>query len=223
MDEELTILVVDNEEDVTRALETGLRNQGYNVRQASRWTEAIAEIQDHRPDAVLLDLYLPNVQGEALLKFIRDLDKNLPVIIVSAEIDSEKLEQLGRKGANGFLRKPFSEDDLLLVVKQILSDSHQQAEPAEIEEHLPPAQLEPETPSILPEAGAGRLETNRPRVTATPARKSRSSCSRRKKSAVRRYLVVFVACLIAAWLLFFAQEMLPQGFFGIDISDTRKE
>ena len=225
MDEERTILVVDDEQDVARALETGLRDQGYNIRQASRWTEAIAEIQDRRPDAVLLDLYLPNVQGEALLEFIRDLDKNLPVVIVSSEIDPEKLEQLERKGANGFVRKPISEDDLFLVVEQILSDSH----PFEFSSIsagspvAPPAQAEPEALAILPGAGVGPVERDCPEVTAAPARKSRSSSSRRKKSGMRRYLVAFVACLIATWFLFFAQEMLSQGFFGIDKSEKRKE
>jgi len=129
-----TILVVDDEMDVVTALESGLKGQGYEIRQASRWTEAIAEIQDHRPDAVLLDLYLPNVQGEALLEFIRDLDAKLPVIIVSSEIEVSKLEQLGRLGANGFVRKPFSEDDLFLVVDPILSEAAQRQQAEKVQE-----------------------------------------------------------------------------------------
>ncbi|MEE2752896.1 MAG: response regulator [Candidatus Latescibacterota bacterium] len=214
MDEELTILVIDDEPDVAKALETVLRNQGYSIQQASRWTEAIAEIQEHRPDAVLLDLYLPNVQGEALLEYIRDLDKKLPVFIVSSEIDPGKLRQLRRKGANGFVRKPLSEVDLLQIGAQIKSDSHQQAQPAEIEENVSLAQLEPETPFILPGAGVDRLQTDLPEVTAAPAPKSNRSNSRQKKSGLKRYLVVFVACLIATWLLFFAQKMLPQAFWA---------
>jgi DNA-binding NtrC family response regulator len=188
VDEERTILVVDDEQDVARALESGLKYQGYDIRQVSRWTEAIAEIQDHRPDAVLLDLYLPNVQGEALLEFIRDLDKNLPVVIVSSEIDPAKLEQLERKGANGFVRKPFSEDDLFMVVEQILADSNHRAEPPQVVENSPPTTVEPETPVVLPGAGVDGLERDRPEVTAAPARRtqsSRRSSSRRKKSSMR--------------------------------------
>ncbi|HAA76474.1 TPA: hypothetical protein DCE37_15275 [Candidatus Latescibacteria bacterium] len=83
-----------------------LDDLGCDIRQATRWTEAIAEVQENRPEMVLLDLYLPTIQREAILEFIRDLDKSLPVVIVSSEIDPSKLEQLGRKGQTGSSGSP---------------------------------------------------------------------------------------------------------------------
>jgi CheY-like chemotaxis protein len=226
VDQERTILVVDDESDVVRALESTLVDQDYTVRQATRWTEAIAEIQDHRPEAVLLDLYLPTVQGEALLEFIRDLDASLPVVIVSAEIDPLKLEQLGRMGANGFVRKPFSEDDLFLVVQQILSEIEAKRPASDDEASiLETAAEEVVVPEVLPGAGVERLERDRPEVVATrptATRRSRTSRSPRRRQGIKPYLLAFLFCLIGTWLLFSARDMLSQGFFGIDIQDTRE-
>ena len=220
MDRERTILVVDDEADVITALETTLGDRGYEIRQASRWTEAIAEIQEHRPDAVLLDLYLPTVQGEALLEFIRDFDPSLPVVIVSSEIDAGKLEQLGRMGANGFVRKPFSEDDLFVVVEQVLSEveANKVGATPQTEDPGPvPTLPEAKPPEILPGSGVERLERDRPEVEAAPARRTRERQRRgRRKFKVKSYVVAFLICLVATWLLFMAQEMLSQGFFGME-------
>lgn len=238
MDPERTILVVDDESDVVQALRTTLSDQGYTIQQANRWTDAIAAIQDHRPEVVLLDLYLPTVQGEALLEFIRDLDAKLPVVIVSSEIDPTKLEQLGRMGANGFVRKPFTEEDLFVVVQQILSELEgQRAKLADEEEVVlkrpPPTDratasrasgsrastTQDPSPKVLPGAGVERLERERPEVSTAPARRSRRR-GRRDRRGLRYYLIAFFGCLIATWLLFEAKDMFSHGFFGIDIQES---
>ena len=225
MDQERTILVVDDETDVVRALNSTLVDQSYDIRQVTRWTEAIAEIQDHRPDVVLLDLYLPTVQGEAILEFIRDLDASLPVVIVSSEIDATKLEQLGRMGANGFVRKPFSEDDLFVVVQQVLSELEaRRIAPTTEESILSDEPVEPEVPKILPGAGVEKLERDRPELATRPAsatRRTRERRSSRRRGSFRTYLIAFFFCLVATWLLFMARDMLSEGFFGMDIQDTR--
>jgi DNA-binding NtrC family response regulator len=217
VDQERTILVVDDDADVVTALESTLGDRGYDIRQASRWTEAIAEIQEHRPDAVLLDLYLPTVQGEALLEFIRDFDPSLPVVIVSSEIEPGKLEQLGRMGANGFVRKPFSEDDLFVVVEQVLSEVEaNKADATTQSEDLGPVATPTvaESPKILPGAGVERLERDRPEIEAAPTRRTRRRG--RRKFKIKSYLIAFLICLVTTWLLFMAQEMLSQGFFGME-------
>ena len=222
MNQERTILVVDDESDVVTALESSLADGGYNIRQATRWTEAIAEIQEHRPDAVMLDLYLPTVQGEALLEFIRDFDASLPVVIVSSEIDPTKLEQLGQKGANGFVRKPFSEEDLFVVVEQILAEVEaDRAKPAPTFEEELPVDIEPEPAPPRIEPGAG-IERDRPEVDVAPARGTRARRGTKRRVQVRSYVIAFFTCLIATWLLFMAQNMLSEGFFDLDINDTRE-
>lgn len=226
VDEERTILVVDDEADVVAALESTLVDQGYGIRQATRWTEAIAEIQDKRPDAVLLDLYLPTVQGEALLEFIRDFDEKLPVIIISSGIDPTKLDHLGKMGANGFIRKPFTEEDLFVVVQQILSELEaQEAVSRSVLSQADPGRTAPppsDPTKVVPGAGIERLEQRRPEVESAPARRTVRHSSRRRRS-MRNYIIAFFMCLVATWMLVVARDMFSQGLFGIDIQDTREE
>lgn len=177
---------------------------------------------------VLLDLYLPTVQGEALLDFIRDQDEHLPVVIVSSEIEPTKLEQLGRKGANGFVRKPFSEDDLFVVVQQILSEMEAAPEPAPQPDPVASiASPPPDVPAELehePGSGVERLELNRPQVDQGPEsepthHRRRKVRGGRRSRRMRYYIVAFFACLLGTWLLFAAQEMFSQGFFGMEIGN----
>lgn len=219
MDQQLTILVVDDEPEVASVLGSALDEQEYQIRCVQKWTEAIAEIHETPPDVVLLDLYLPTVQGEALLEFIKNLDSDLPVIIVSSEIEPDKMQQLGRLGASGFVRKPFERDNLIVVVEQVLTqwgnDLSSQA-PAP-----PPKPPQPDKPIIKSGAGTEKLEQAQPRVEARPASRRRSGRPV-PKGRNRAFIVTFLACILATWLLTMVQEMFSSGFFGMDIRDTRE-
>ncbi len=122
MEHPRTILVVDDDPTVLQAVENYLDDHEYQVVKASLWTEAITELENSAPDAVLLDLHLPTVQGEVLLDFIRQTHHALPVIIISSNISSSEMMRLSSLGASGFIRKPFQTDDLLLVLEQVLVD-----------------------------------------------------------------------------------------------------
>lgn len=122
MEHPRTILVVDDDPTVLQAVENYLDDHEYQVVKASLWTEAITELENSTPDAVLLDLHLPTVQGEVLLDFIRQTYPALPVIIISSNISSSEMMRLSSLGASGFIRKPFQTDDLLLVLEQVLVD-----------------------------------------------------------------------------------------------------
>ena len=112
MESTRTILVIDNDPEVIDMVVDNLTGDGYRIETASRWTEALARIQSASPDAILLDLHLPTVRGETLLEFIRKMDRDLPVIIVSSEIGPEEVERLGQLGASGFVRKPLDTYDI---------------------------------------------------------------------------------------------------------------
>ncbi len=220
--------MVDDEPEVSTVLESALDSREYRIRSVNKWTEAIAEIHETPPDIVLLDLYLPTVQGEALLEFIKDLDLNLPVVIVSSEIDPNKMQQLGQLGASGFVRKPFEEDDLVVVVEQVLAmwseDLAQQTpsgESAPTVDDGPPVteevkEEEPESQAISPGAGVEQLQRDRPQVETRPERRRRAQ-RRTRSHRGRNYILAFLACLLATWLLTIVQGMLSSGFFGIDI------
>ena len=122
-----TILAVDDDPDILETVETYLNTREYNVVTAQRWTEAITQLTDESPDAVLLDLHMPTVQGEALLEFIRENHAQLPVVIISSGATPAEMARLGELGANGFIRKPFDTEDLIVILEQVLLDLEAEA------------------------------------------------------------------------------------------------
>lgn len=136
-----TILIIDNDPLVLEAVEAFLNNHDYSVIRAQRWTEAIRELTDSDPDAVLLDLHLPTVRGEALLEFIRENHADLPVVIISEGATPDEMARLDKLGASGFIRKPFDTEDLIVILEQVLIDL--EAVPAVVSETLPEPEFVP--------------------------------------------------------------------------------
>lgn len=134
-----TILTIDDDPKVLDTVEQYLNTREYKVVTAQRWTEAITQLTDASPDAVLLDLHLPTVQGEALLEFIRENHAELPVVIISSGATPTEMARLGELGANGFIRKPFDTEDLIVILEQVLLDLSATTQP---ESHLAPPQIE---------------------------------------------------------------------------------
>ena len=124
-----TILAIDDDPIVLNTVEAFLNAREYKVVTAQRWTDAIAHLAEISPDAVLLDLHMPTVQGEALLEFIRENYATLPVVIISAGATPDEMSRLGELGANGFIRKPFDTEDLIVILEQVLLDLETEAEP----------------------------------------------------------------------------------------------
>ena len=241
MEQTRTVLIVDDEPDALEAARSYLSDQGFQVATASRWTEAVAQIQEGVPDLVLLDLYLPTVQGEALLEFVREFNADLPVVIVSADIDAQKMEHLGELGAKGFVRKPFEANDLLLVVEQVLAQTAPAAQgngrkvlggpqsPARESATPPPPPPLPPPPtplSVSPGAGVEALGRQR-QVSVTPpptgTRRRRVTRGRSRLKRIRNYALALVLFALIAFTLWLVRESLSAGFFGIGIRTTATE
>lgn len=118
------ILVVDDEVEILRALQRNLSAHGYEVFTANSGEEALAEISMHRPDLVLLDLGLPGMSGLEVCKKVR-AESNLPIIVVSVK-DSErdKISALDL-GADDYVSKPFSINEVLARIRVALRHSAQ--------------------------------------------------------------------------------------------------
>jgi two-component system, OmpR family, response regulator VicR len=113
------ILVVEDNVIASKAITSKLREELFDVRVAADGNEAIEAFDETRYDAVLLDLILPGVSGEDVLRHIRD-QSDVPVIIISAkDTDVEKAINLGM-GADDYLSKPFSMLELVARVKAVL-------------------------------------------------------------------------------------------------------
>ncbi len=104
-----TIAVIDDDVYIGDMLEELLKKEGYGVLRAYSGTEALYLLGNTTPDLVLLDLMLPGLSGEALLPSI----KNVPVIVVSAKLDTENKVELLLSGAVDYITKPFDPKELL--------------------------------------------------------------------------------------------------------------
>ena len=108
----MLVLVVEDDSSVRNLITTILKANNYHYLTASNGESAILEVSSHNPDAVLLDLGLPDIDGVEVIKRIRSWS-NMPIIVISARCeDDDKIEALD-EGADDYLTKPFSVEELL--------------------------------------------------------------------------------------------------------------
>ncbi|MBJ6724471.1 response regulator [Geomesophilobacter sediminis] len=119
------ILVVDDETAIQRFLKTALDNGEYAVHQAENGHAALAAAVSLRPDVVLLDLGLPDLDGVEVIRRIREWSQ-VPIIVISVrEREDEKVRALDA-GADDYLTKPFGIGELMARIKVALRRSLQQ-------------------------------------------------------------------------------------------------
>ena len=110
------ILVVDDEPQMQRLLKTALETESYEVFTAGNGQEGLAAAALHRPDAVILDLGLPDMDGQAVLRRLREWS-TVPVLVLSVRSgDEDKVAALDH-GADDYVTKPFSTAELLARVR----------------------------------------------------------------------------------------------------------
>ena len=116
------ILVVDDEVDIRELVAGILSDEGYAVRTASNSEEALAGIRARKPALLILDIWMQGggMDGLELLDMVKELDPDLPVIMISGHGNIETAVSAIKRGAYDFLEKPFKSDRLLLVVQRAL-------------------------------------------------------------------------------------------------------
>lgn len=113
------ILVVEDDKAIRNLITTTLETQDYQFHTASTGGASILEAVSHKPDIIILDLGLPDMDGVDIIKKIRTWS-NMPIIVVSARSeDKDKIEALDA-GADDYLTKPFSVDELLARLRVTL-------------------------------------------------------------------------------------------------------
>ena len=113
------ILVIDDEAPIRKLLEITLQNNGYKVLQASTAKDGLLTAANHPPDLILLDIGLPDENGQIVLKKFREW-YNKPIIILSVLKDEENIVKALDNGANDYLTKPFRTGELLARVRLAL-------------------------------------------------------------------------------------------------------
>jgi two-component system KDP operon response regulator KdpE len=120
-----SILVIDDESQIRKLLEITLEANGYKLLFAVNAKEGITMAASHQPDMILLDLGLPDEDGQVVLKQLRDWYHN-PIIILSVKSTEEEIVKALDSGANDYLTKPFRTQELLARIRTALRGNFNQ-------------------------------------------------------------------------------------------------
>ncbi len=118
-----TILVIDDEPQIRRFLKAGLELYGYSVSEAENGSAGLNAVARNRPDLIILDLGLPDMSGLDVLNTVRSWS-NVPVIVLSVQVEEEQKVHLLRSGADDYVVKPFGIAELAARCEAALRRYH---------------------------------------------------------------------------------------------------
>jgi DNA-binding response OmpR family regulator len=116
----IKILYVEDEPFLARIVKESLESRDFEVTMVDDGKDAIARFQSLKPDICVLDVMLPTKDGYALAREMRQLAPSLPIIFVTARIQTEDLLKGFEAGGNDYIRKPFSMEELIVRVTNLL-------------------------------------------------------------------------------------------------------
>jgi len=155
-----TILVVEDDPDMARTLIDAFDLAGYRVWHAVDGADARAQIERAKPDMILLDLILPDIDGLVLCYTLKST-ANVPIVICSGTARKRDPILALKLGADDFVHKPFELDDLLARVEAVLRRAPRQGSPAPLAPELRVGEL-------LVEPARHRVHVGRESVALTP-------------------------------------------------------
>lgn len=101
----INVMVVDDEADFRELLTFWLQSKGYAVIPADGGEAAVKLVQEKKPDIIFMDLRMPGVDGVEAIRRIRKLDRDVPIIVISAHLDNEKAKLASDQGISGIFYK----------------------------------------------------------------------------------------------------------------------
>jgi two-component system OmpR family response regulator len=117
------VLIVEDDPDLLVVLRVNLTAMGVEPILAADGRTAISRIQSERPDAVVLDVMLPGIDGWSVLEDLHAMGDPVPIVVCSAKKDIEDMERARELGASGYVIKPFDIDRLVDAVMEALGRS----------------------------------------------------------------------------------------------------
>ena len=116
----LRVLVVDDEVNLAELVEMALRYEGWDVRTAHTGTQAVTAARDHQPDAIVLDIMLPDIDGLEVLRRVRARDAHVPVLFLTAR-DAVEDRVVGlTAGGDDYVTKPFSLEEVVARLRALM-------------------------------------------------------------------------------------------------------
>jgi two-component system, OmpR family, KDP operon response regulator KdpE len=114
------VLVIDDEPPIRKLLRMGLGAHGYEILEAPNGRVSLELLEQKKPDLVILDLGLPDIQGLDLLRMIRSRNESIPIVVLSSRGDEAGKVQALDLGADDYVTKPFGMDELLARMRAAL-------------------------------------------------------------------------------------------------------
>ncbi|PSL35479.1 response regulator transcription factor [Chitinophaga ginsengisoli] len=133
------VLLIEDEWQLGQIVKDSLEMRGFEMLYAADGKEGLRLYQEHKPDVVVLDIMMPNMDGFTVTTEIRRLDKTTPIIFLTAKSQTTDVVKGFELGGNDYLKKPFSMDELIVRIKALL-------------------QRFKETPAVSPSAGADVIQ-----------------------------------------------------------------
>ena len=116
------ILIVEDDRNIASFIQTSMEANGYQVLTAERCGQGMLVYASHRPDLVILDLGLPDMDGEEFIRQIREISA-VPIVVLSARTDEQDKVSALDLGANDYVTKPFGSAELMARVRSALRNS----------------------------------------------------------------------------------------------------
>ena len=116
-----TILTVDDSASMRMLLKTSLTAQGFSIEGANDGVHGLERMKEVRPDLLITDINMPNMDGFELIEAIRadDTFNHVPILVLSTEFSDEKKGRARAAGATGWITKPFDADRLSSAIRRV--------------------------------------------------------------------------------------------------------
>src|SRR5688572_6330245 len=114
------ILIIDDEKDLCLVLNRFLSKHGYQVIEANKGRKAIELLSDEKPDLILCDFKLEDMDGTSVLKAIKEINPDIPVIIITGYSNIKTAVEVMRLGAIDYITKPLIPDEILMTIRKAL-------------------------------------------------------------------------------------------------------
>ena len=126
MDKKKTILIIDDDVHIRRILEIKIKHSGYDTLTAKNGKQGLEIIQDQKPDAVISDLNMPRLDGEALCKLTDPIKKDRPflTIIITARINPQEQKWIDEMIDTIFMEKPFSPSKIVEALAKYFENTN---------------------------------------------------------------------------------------------------